>query len=216
MNSSRSGVVDTMTLPAAGTPGAVISEGTLAAAPASAPASINARAGAVTDAGAGVDERAARLFPFDATAERACLSLPAQPPSVATARRFAAERLTHWRLETMADDVCLVVSELVTNAVKEVRGIAAHDEDHPHSPTPLEALVFQMTRAAGALSAGVWDPGAGVPTQCPDDYLATSGRGLVIIAALADDLDVHPCPAGGKSVNARWLLPGAPEPEVES
>src|SRR3954463_5789661 len=46
------------------------------------------------------------------------LGLPAAPESVKAARDFAGARLRAWGLAAMSEDVELVVSELVTNALR--------------------------------------------------------------------------------------------------
>ncbi|MEU9948767.1 ATP-binding protein [Streptomyces poriferorum] len=49
---------------------------------------------------------------------RYCFALPAQPESVAGARRLTRARLDEWRLDDDAHEAAvLIVSELVTNAV---------------------------------------------------------------------------------------------------
>ncbi|MCI0385863.1 ATP-binding protein [Streptomyces sp. CNQ085] len=72
--------------------------------------------------------------------------LSAEPRSVARARELARRRLTAWGLEDLADTTELLVSELVTNALRHGMGVS------PAQP------------GAGALPAR---PGVGVPPAAP-------------------------------------------------
>ena len=49
------------------------------------------------------------------------LRLPADATSVAAAREFVSSCLSKWSLDEAADDINLVVDELVTNAIKHAR-----------------------------------------------------------------------------------------------
>lgn len=49
---------------------------------------------------------------------RSCLALPAMPASVATARMHTRDMLLRWHLTTISDDAGLVVTELLTNAIR--------------------------------------------------------------------------------------------------
>ncbi|PBC70980.1 PAS domain S-box-containing protein [Streptomyces sp. TLI_235] len=49
-------------------------------------------------------------------------TLPADPAVVATARTLVSQQLTAWGLDAIADDTELIVSELVTNAIRYGRG----------------------------------------------------------------------------------------------
>ncbi|MFE1206302.1 ATP-binding protein [Streptomyces sp. NPDC058762] len=84
-------------------------------------------------------------------------------------RRIAAARLRYCGLEPMTDDVTLIVSELLTNALR-------------HSGTT--EISLSITVKDGALSVRVRDgmPGAG-SAQRPRDT-AESGRGLFLVDAL--------------------------------
>lgn len=88
-------------------------------------------------------------------------------------------------------DAELVVSELVTNAVTarcnetEVRVVTDGDR----------------------MEIWVWDDGPGAPTPRDPGVYDTSGRGLIIVSALARQWAVEPQPDGGKWVWARLPLP---------
>ncbi|MFG2088720.1 MULTISPECIES: ATP-binding protein [unclassified Spirillospora] len=101
------------------------------------------------------------------------------------ARRFLAERFAEWGI---ADDYVgrLVVCELVTNAWQHGKG-------------PIVVRVFQDERD-GLVVVEVWDGGEGRPVIKPDDYAATSGRGLALMAELVQRWGVRPLNEEGKVV----------------
>ncbi|MEU5597808.1 ATP-binding protein [Streptomyces sp. NPDC020298] len=94
--------------------------------------------------------------------------------SVGLARDFARTTLTDWQVAAPADDVLLCVSELATNALL-------------HGVPPGRGFTLRMTRHPdGALRVELHDSGGGevqVPDQNPE---SEHGRGLLLVAALAD------------------------------
>jgi anti-sigma regulatory factor (Ser/Thr protein kinase) len=106
-------------------------------------------------------------------------SFPCDPASPGRARSWAAEEisavLTHLpAMPTILDDAVLVVSELVTNALRAGYSCAVNIEVD-----------------VDALRVGVIDDGPGVPAVQlaePDDV---RGRGLFLIAALANNWGVR-------------------------
>ncbi|MFF4695654.1 ATP-binding protein [Streptomyces chattanoogensis] len=102
-----------------------------------------------------------------------------RPKSIALARNRAACLAADWGHPELADDTCLLVSELATNAL--VRGAV---------PGRLFRVRLSLTRAV--LQIAVTDargerlPHTGEPT--PN---ATSGRGLLLVRALCLRWGVH-------------------------
>ncbi|WP_187438096.1 ATP-binding protein [Actinomadura decatromicini] len=92
----------------------------------------------------------------------------------------------------MDDDGCVIVSELVTNAVL-------------HGDGPVAVHVFQDERD-GLPVIEVRDGGAGRPVVRPEDCAAIHGRGLALVACLACDWGVRPLPDGGKVTWAKCGL----------
>lgn len=100
--------------------------------------------------------------------------LPSAPAGVGQARSLVRADLGRWGLAHVMDDCLLIVSELVTNAVR-----------HGGS-----AYTLRLEERAGRLYGEVFDPGDGVPLQRSPGVEALSGRGLQIVAAIADDWGV--------------------------
>ncbi|WP_329084886.1 MULTISPECIES: ATP-binding protein [unclassified Streptosporangium] len=121
-----------------------------------------------------------------------CL-LSAAPTSVRDARSLVRRELSLWGADDLIDDCVLIVSELVTNAVRYGGAACA-----------------LRIRGGGNLVRGeLFDPGAGTPRLCARDMDATGGRGLQIVDSLADDWGVAHPPSGGKIV---WFVLGLPAP----
>ena len=97
------------------------------------------------------------------------------PVSVALSRRFARRHLTDWKIdEDVADTVILCLSELVTNVVM-----------HAVSTSRIE-----LGRRPESVRLSVRDRGVGGAGRAPepqDDPLSVHGRGLQLVAALADE-----------------------------
>lgn len=110
-------------------------------------------------------------------------TLPAEPASAAAARRFVRATLLAWRLPDFLDAATLLVSELVTNAIL-----------HAGSTS-----VLSIGYDDGVLRVGVADsaPGRVQQRSYPSD--AGTGRGLVLIDALAAAWG-SAATAGGKQV----------------
>ncbi|MFE1900458.1 ATP-binding protein [Streptomyces yangpuensis] len=93
--------------------------------------------------------------------------------------------------------VLLCVSELVTNAHLHAAG-TAH-------------LVLTWDGRCLHISVADADPRLPRARTPEGDASATSGRGLGIVTALADSLDVHAC-HGGKAITACFRPAGGPDP----
>lgn len=115
--------------------------------------------------------------------------------SAAAARRFVAETFRHWGLHHLVDDACLIVSELVTNAVRHARS----------------DIAVALSRISGVVRVAVADADPRPPTvRCPDPD-EPGGRGLQMVAALARTWDCEAVP-GGKIVWADLALDGDSPP----
>jgi anti-sigma regulatory factor (Ser/Thr protein kinase) len=97
-------------------------------------------------------------------------AFPAELRSAAEARRFAERTLQGWSCDRLIDSARLLVSELVVNAVI-----------HAHTPADLR-LCFNGT----VLRVEVSDGSMHAPRRRPYSPTATTGRGLMILDAVAD------------------------------
>ncbi|MGW0806425.1 ATP-binding protein [Nonomuraea sp. NPDC002799] len=111
------------------------------------------------------------MFPFH---QRTAL----EPACVATARKFVDQTLTSWGVVERTFDTQLVVSELVTNAMR-----------HGGGAEQLRLLTHRTE-----LACVVTDHNATAPVAAAPDVYSEFGRGLRLVDAL--------CTAWG------WLSPG--------
>lgn len=100
------------------------------------------------------------------------MHLPALPAQVRRAREEVRGKLLDWGLADHADDVTLLVSELVTNAVR-------------HGTGPIELLMIYRD---GQLRCEVHDDGAESPRRRSATVDDTSGRGLELVDRLIAEL----------------------------
>jgi anti-sigma regulatory factor (Ser/Thr protein kinase) len=123
-------------------------------------------------------------------APRRTVALEHSPRSPASARAAAAELVAELHLEPIADDVSLVVSELVTNAVR-----------YADPPVTLE---IQATDDEITIAVADGSPGRPAPREV--DLDEEGGRGLTLIDLIAAETGVRPQPPG-KTVWAALLRP---------
>ncbi|GAA2087281.1 ATP-binding protein [Actinomadura alba] len=107
---------------------------------------------------------------------RCAITLRAAATAVPAARAYVRVTLETWGVHGLADNAETVVSELVTNAVRHARDTVTLTCSRP---------------AAGRFVLEVWDPSADLPEMGVAGPLDVHGRGLVIVAALADEWGAH-------------------------
>lgn len=128
-----------------------------------------------------------------ASGDRVCLELAGTLSSLRLARRATAVVVRRWRLPGLVDAVVLVVSELVTNAVR-------------HGLPPVRLVLSRRERG---LRVEVHDQAPDAPPFVgAARELDESGRGMGIVRALATDTGVEQTPGGGKAVYAVFDRPG--------
>jgi anti-sigma regulatory factor (Ser/Thr protein kinase) len=121
--------------------------------------------------------------------------VPRRPEAVGRARDEVRKALADWGVPEAVDDTCLIVSELVGNAVR-------HGE-----PEIRLTLATDGARVTGS----VFDRGAGMPRVRQVTGTDVSGRGLWLVGAVATAWGVVPESDGlGKTVWWIWSSSGAP------
>ena len=105
--------------------------------------------------------------------------LGADAGSVRTARDFATDTLRWWGIAERSHDLAIVVSELVTNALRHA--LPACGDAGPGRPIRLGLL-----QAGSRVLCAVGDPSRAVPVPRTPGCLAETGRGLQMICALSD------------------------------
>ncbi|GLF96920.1 ATP-binding protein [Streptomyces yaizuensis] len=109
------------------------------------------------------------------------------------ARRFTAHTLEGWGLVRLVPDAALIVSELVTNAVRH-----ALDPDAPDSGEYPVWLGFFLR--PGLVVCAVTDPSCTPPRPRGADACALGGRGLALVAAVSESWSWTLTPPRGKTV----------------
>ncbi|MEU6743430.1 ATP-binding protein [Streptosporangium sandarakinum] len=126
-----------------------------------------------------------------------------------TAREFAAAALVSWELEPLVDDASVVVSELVTNAVRHgLRGDARARPFHD-----VRVVVCHTERA---VLCAVTDPRDEGPRLREPDHEAESGRGLQVVQGICETWGWAPLETSGKAVWASFALPGRTARRLEA
>ncbi|WP_426404165.1 SpoIIE family protein phosphatase [Streptomyces sp. R-07] len=126
--------------------------------------------------------------------------LPREPRSVGRARELARAQLAAWDLEPLVDTVELLVSELVTNALRYGEG----------------EIRLRLLRDR-TLVCEVWDAGLVQPRRRRARDTDEGGRGLQLVGLLSSSWGSRRTPRG-KTVWFELALPdgeGATEPTVE-
>ena len=120
------------------------------------------------------------------------------PTAAAQARGQIRTAICSWDVPVDQDIAALLASELVTNAIRHVRG---------------ESVTLAITCSCGQLRVDVHDTSRSSPVLIDAPANAETGRGLMLVATLAADWGFYPTP-GGKAVY--FTLAFQPElPEVD-
>ncbi|MER6709427.1 ATP-binding protein [Streptomyces fumanus] len=128
--------------------------------------------------------------------------LPSTRRGARLARLLAVTELRSWDVsQGLTERAELVVAELAANAVL-----------HGRVPGRCFLLTLALDPAAGRLRVEVSDARGDLrplSSGAEADPLSTTGRGLSLVAALADHWDCVPYPPSGKTVRADLSDPGA-------
>jgi anti-sigma regulatory factor (Ser/Thr protein kinase) len=125
--------------------------------------------------------------------------------SVRFARDFTLATLHRWGAAERSDDIAIVMSELLTNALRHA--LPAPGEIGPRRPIQLGLL-----QPGRCVLCAVADPGTAAPVPQAPGFLAETGRGLHIICALSDNWGYTALSGTGKVVWATFTSPLTPPP----
>jgi anti-sigma regulatory factor (Ser/Thr protein kinase) len=123
----------------------------------------------------------------DATSGEVKVDLPSDLTAAREARAATRRVLPGWRLGALLDPVLLVVSELVGNAVR-------------HGRPPVD---LRLRKSGRGVRVDVHDEGHAVPAAAGGGHDAESGRGMMLVDAVASESGVRPIEGDGKVVWAR-------------
>jgi len=112
------------------------------------------------------------------------------------ARDFTVGTLRRWGVDERCDDVAVVVSELLTNALRHALPAVAQ----AGAGWPVQLGLLQRGRC---VTCAVADPSKAAPVPRKPGYLTETGRGLHVIAALSDRWGFITSGDGGKVI---WAL----------
>lgn len=118
------------------------------------------------------------------SSHRVTVMFPGDLESASAARHFLEDRLREWGAEDLVESARLLVSELMVNAVL-------------HTGT---AAQLTIDLEPGCLRVEVGDGGTGEVAQQPYEPESPTGRGLMIVDALASRWGVEERARGGKVV----------------
>jgi hypothetical protein len=124
---------------------------------------------------------------------------PPDPAILASARSFAADRLRALELTAVRDDVELLLTELITNAIIHARS----------------DVEVRLEPSGAGVRVEVIDGNPTMPIAGTLTPAALSGRGLTLVQSISTRWGAHHNTAGGKTV---WfeVVPGAsPSPPVD-
>lgn len=123
------------------------------------------------------------------------LDLASEPSGVRWGRAHAADVLDKWEVsESIIDSALLVISELLTDAVKHARRVSS-------APVRCSLLLWLNSRG---LTVAVYDVDTRPPALRPASLEAEGGRGLVIVEENSEEWGyTYPSPDSGKLVWAR-------------
>jgi len=111
------------------------------------------------------------------------------PSAIPCARLHAKHICKEWNLAHITDDAELIVSELMTNAIKAAG---------PHRD--IQPVTLYLLASHEHLLIQVWDALTAVPAPRPHAIDAETGRGLEIVSLLSDRWGYYHLDGGGKVV----------------
>jgi anti-sigma regulatory factor (Ser/Thr protein kinase) len=126
------------------------------------------------------------------------MEVPAVPAAVTSARLHTRRTLAEWELDGQADAAELVVSELVTNAVRASLVLFPVESDR----WPVVRL--WLSSDGDRVFIQVWDGSEARPVLRDADPRSVGGRGLVLVDSVSEGWGTYyPVQSPGKVV---WVL----------
>jgi anti-sigma regulatory factor (Ser/Thr protein kinase) len=135
--------------------------------------------------------------------QTATCALSGHARSVRAARDFTVATLRRWCTAHSSQDITVVVSELVTNALR-------HALPWPRDTGPREPIRLGLLQHGRWLLCAVADPGKAAPVPRTPGLLAEAGRGLQMVCALSDQWGYTTPSDAGKVVWAMFTARSAP------
>ena len=132
-------------------------------------------------------------------------TLAGQAGSVRVARDFTRATLRRWGVAERGQDVAMVVSELLTNALR-------HALPAPGDILPRRPIRLGLLQPGPCVLCAVGDPSSAVPVPRPAGPHAETGRGLHLICALSDQWGCTTPSNAGKVVWATFYSRPGPGP----
>jgi anti-sigma regulatory factor (Ser/Thr protein kinase) len=127
------------------------------------------------------------------------LELGPLPSAVSCARLHAKHIFREWNLAHVADDAELIVSELMTNALKAAR-----------QQPDIQPVALHLLANDDYLMIQVWDALSTAPAPRQHTIDAETGRGLEIVTLLSERWGFYRPAGGGKVVWAALITGAAP------
>jgi anti-sigma regulatory factor (Ser/Thr protein kinase) len=121
--------------------------------------------------------------------------------SLRAAREFTTATLARWGIAERSDDIVVVVSELLTNAVRHAR---------PAGNWGGQPIRLGLLQPGPCVLCAVADPSEHVPTIREPVGFDESGRGLHVVGSLSDDWGWTAPNARGKVVWAMFATEPVP------
>jgi len=119
--------------------------------------------------------------------------------SVRTARDFTVATCGRWGMAERCEDIGIVVSELLTNAL--CHAPPGSDQGRPVWPVQLGLL-----QPGSCVLCAVADPSLSAPAPRTPDYFAEAGRGLQIVGALSDEWGCITCTTPKSKGKVVWAM----------
>ncbi|WP_244884216.1 ATP-binding protein [Carbonactinospora thermoautotrophica] len=127
--------------------------------------------------------------------------------AVGWARRHTRDVLSAWGIERNAETVELLVSELVTNAVRHARVPDGAVTYLDLAEVRRISLTLRLRR--DRVSVEIWDSDPQPPAMREQSLDAEGGRGLFLVATLSKEWGYYHPPTGGKVVWCVVPLPSS-------